>query len=91
MNVEVLRIRAVDLDLIHTDNWLAVFEFVSGNEAGFFSITTDSKTNEGIIMIRKVKGVDSHINIVKRICRHWHQLSAIYALSLISSPWTMKN
>lgn len=55
VDVEVLRIRAVDLDLIHTDNWLAVFVFVSGNEAGFFSITTDSKTNEGIIMIRKVK------------------------------------
>lgn len=55
VDVEVLRIRAVDLDLIYTDNWLAVFEFISGNEAGFFSITTDSKTNEGIIMIRKVK------------------------------------
>lgn len=55
VDVEVLRIKAVDLDLIHTDNWLAVFEFISGNEAGFFSITTDSKTNEGIIMIRKVK------------------------------------
>lgn len=55
LDVEVLRIKAVDLDLIYTDNWLAVFEFISGNEAGFFNITTDSKTNEGIIMIRKVK------------------------------------
>lgn len=66
MNVEVLRIKAVDLDLIHTDNWLAVFEFVSGNEAGFFSITTDTKTNEGIIMIRKVKELDSQINLLKK-------------------------
>lgn len=55
VGVEVLRIKAIDLDLIYTDNWLAVFEFMSGNEAGFFSITTDTKTNEGIIMIRKVK------------------------------------
>ncbi|XP_076601401.1 desmoglein-2-like protein [Chaetodon auriga] len=53
INVEVMRIKALDMDLIHTDNWLAVFEIVSGNEAGYFSITTDSKTNEGIIMINK--------------------------------------
>lgn len=66
MGVEVLRIKAVDLDIIYTDNWLAVFEFVSGNEAGFFSITTDSKTNEGIIMIHKVKELDSQINILKK-------------------------
>ncbi|KAG8014182.1 Desmoglein-2, partial [Nibea albiflora] len=53
IGVEVLRIRAIDMDLIHTENWLAVFEIISGNEAGYFSITTDSKTNEGIIMIHK--------------------------------------
>lgn len=55
INVEVMRIKALDMDLIHTDNWLAVFKIVSGNEAGYFSITTDPKTNEGIIMINKVK------------------------------------
>lgn len=55
VNVEVMRIKATDMDLIYTDNWLAVFEIISGNEAGYFSITTDSKTNEGIIMIHKVK------------------------------------
>ncbi|KAI3374911.1 hypothetical protein L3Q82_021447, partial [Scortum barcoo] len=53
VNVEVMRIKAVDMDLIHTDNWLAVYEIVSGNEGGYFTITTDSKTNEGIIMINK--------------------------------------
>lgn len=61
VNVEVLRIKAVDLDLMYTDNWLAVFEFVSGNEAGFFTITTDTRTNEGIIMIRKVKELDTYM------------------------------
>lgn len=55
INVEVMRIKAIDLDLIHTDSWLAVYEITSGNEAGYFSITTDSKTNEGIIMIHKVE------------------------------------
>ncbi|XP_056247907.1 desmoglein-2-like protein [Seriola aureovittata] len=53
INVEVMRIKAIDMDLIHTENWLAVFEIISGNEAGYFSITTDNKTNEGIIMIHK--------------------------------------
>lgn len=55
INREVMRIKAVDMDLIHTDNWLAVFKIISGNEAGYFNITTDSKTNEGIIWIHKVK------------------------------------
>ena len=53
-NVTVLRIKALDADLIHTDNWLALFTIVSGNEAGYFSITTDSKTNEGILVLNKV-------------------------------------
>lgn len=54
-NVEVMRINSVDMDLIHTDNWRAVYQIVSGNEAGYFTITTDSKTNEGVIMCNKVK------------------------------------
>ncbi|XP_061588342.1 desmoglein-2-like protein [Cololabis saira] len=47
------KIRAVDMDIIHTDNWLAVYEIVSGNEAGYFSITTNKETNEAIIMVQK--------------------------------------
>lgn len=54
INVEVLRIKAIDMDLIHTDNWLAVYEITDGNQAGYFSITTDSQTNEGIITVHKV-------------------------------------
>lgn len=53
--MEVMRIKAVDMDLTGSDNWLAVFEIISGNEAGYFNITTDYKTNEGVIMIHKVK------------------------------------
>uniref|UniRef100_A0A3Q3FSP1 Desmoglein-2-like n=1 Tax=Labrus bergylta TaxID=56723 RepID=A0A3Q3FSP1_9LABR len=53
INVEVMRIKALDMDLIYSENWLAVFEIISGNEGGYFSISTDSKTNEGIIMINK--------------------------------------
>lgn len=52
--MEVMRIKASDLDLINTDNWRAVFNIEKGNEAGYFTITTDPKTNEGIIMLNKV-------------------------------------
>ncbi|KAF5892316.1 desmoglein-2-like, partial [Clarias magur] len=53
MNVEVIRIKAVDKDLIYTENWEAVFSIISGNEAGHFSIITDPKTNEGILVVEK--------------------------------------
>lgn len=92
MNVEVLRIKAIDLDLMYSDNWLAVFEFVSGNEAGFFSITTDSKTNEGIIMVRKVRESKSSKKKEKKkkgsVRKHTHQqeLPLPCALSLNVGP-----
>ena len=54
--MEVMRVKAIDLDMMYSDNWLSVFSFVSGNEAGYFSITTDSKSNEGVIMIQRVHG-----------------------------------
>ncbi|KAM8745386.1 desmoglein-2.1-like [Acanthopagrus schlegelii] len=52
-NVEVMRLKAEDLDLKGTDNWEAVFDIVKGNEAGYFSIKTDPSTNEGILMLDK--------------------------------------
>lgn len=51
--VEVMRLKAEDRDLKNTENWEAVFEIVRGNEAGYFSIKTDPKTNEGVLMLDK--------------------------------------
>ncbi|XP_038133598.1 desmoglein-2-like isoform X1 [Cyprinodon tularosa] len=51
--VEVMRIKAQDNDLDNTENWEAVFDIVKGNEDGYFSIKTDPKTNEGILMLEK--------------------------------------
>ncbi|NXG53082.1 DSG2 protein, partial [Psilopogon haemacephalus] len=48
-NVEILRIKVFDKDEEFSDNWLANFSFVSGNEGGFFRIVTDAQTNEGIL------------------------------------------
>uniref|UniRef100_A0A3B4B9I4 Cadherin domain-containing protein n=1 Tax=Periophthalmus magnuspinnatus TaxID=409849 RepID=A0A3B4B9I4_9GOBI len=53
VNVEVMRIQAIDLDLQYSENWMAVYEITDGNQAGYFTITTDPKTNEGVIMITK--------------------------------------
>lgn len=53
-NVEAIRINATDKDKPHTDNWEVVYSIISGNEAGFFSITTDPKTNQGILTVQKV-------------------------------------
>ncbi|XP_060773617.1 desmoglein-2.1-like isoform X1 [Neoarius graeffei] len=55
-NVEVMRLKATDLDLPNTENWHAVYTIVSGNGGGHFDIVTDPKTNEGVLML--VKSVD---------------------------------
>ncbi|NXW45866.1 DSG2 protein, partial [Nyctiprogne leucopyga] len=52
-NVEILRIKVFDKDEEFSDNWLANFSFVSGNEDGFFRIVTDTQTNEGILTLVK--------------------------------------
>uniref|UniRef100_A0AAZ3RK43 Cadherin domain-containing protein n=1 Tax=Oncorhynchus tshawytscha TaxID=74940 RepID=A0AAZ3RK43_ONCTS len=55
-DVIVMRIKTVDRDLEHTDNWRAVFHITQGNEDGLFSIETDQDTNEGILKL--IKAVD---------------------------------
>ncbi|KAI1243355.1 hypothetical protein IHE44_0000950 [Lamprotornis superbus] len=55
-NVEIMRIKVFDKDEEFSDNWLAKFTFVSGNEDGFFQIVTDTQTNEGILTV--VKALD---------------------------------
>lgn len=67
--VEVMRIKANDLDEQGTDNWQAKFNIVSGNEGGHFSIYTDPNTNEGVLMLDKavdyeeVKGMNLGIAV----------------------------
>ncbi|NXE74698.1 DSG2 protein, partial [Cochlearius cochlearius] len=52
-NVQILRIKVFDKDEEFSDNWLANFSFVSGNEGNFFHIVTDTQTNEGILTLVK--------------------------------------
>lgn len=53
-DVVVMRIKAVDKDLEHSDNWLSEFKIIKGNEDNLFSIETDPETNEGVLKLIKV-------------------------------------
>lgn len=53
-NVEILRIPVDDKDMINTANWKANFTILKGNENGWFKITTDPVTNEGVLCVVKV-------------------------------------
>lgn len=53
-NVEILRIPVDDKDLINTANWRANFTILKGNENGYFQITTDKTTNDGVLYVVKV-------------------------------------
>ncbi|XP_075694665.1 EP-cadherin-like [Rhinoderma darwinii] len=52
---EVQRLSVTDNDEVNSPAWRAVYE-IKGNEGGFFSVTTDKETNEGILTT--VKGLD---------------------------------
>ncbi|KAG8562960.1 hypothetical protein GDO81_015881 [Engystomops pustulosus] len=52
---EVQRLSVTDDDEMNTPAWRAVYK-IKGNEGGFFSITTDKDTNEGILAT--AKGLD---------------------------------
>ncbi|XP_075440917.1 desmoglein-2 [Ascaphus truei] len=62
-NVEIVRMKAFDDDEEFTDNWWANFTIVSGNEAGYFEIVTDTTTNEGVLMLVKEVNYEELQNI----------------------------
>uniref|UniRef100_A0A8D0L4I3 Cadherin domain-containing protein n=1 Tax=Sphenodon punctatus TaxID=8508 RepID=A0A8D0L4I3_SPHPU len=53
---EVQRLTVTDIDEVNSPAWRAVYAIVRGNEGGFFAVSTDSETNDGIL--RTVKGLD---------------------------------
>lgn len=73
-NVEVMRFKASDLDLKDTDNWASDCYIASGNEAGYFSIKMDPKTNEAILMLDKV------CNVFLFLLGHYTKMSVFIAM-----------
>ncbi|KAG5273091.1 hypothetical protein AALO_G00147550 [Alosa alosa] len=59
-NVEVVRVMVEDADEPHTPNWNTKYSILSGNDAGFFNISTGTSKEEGII--KTVKGLDFEQN-----------------------------
>ncbi|XP_060631198.2 desmoglein-2-like [Anolis sagrei] len=75
-NVEIMRLKAFDRDEEFSDNWLAQFTILSGNEGGYFQIETDSQTNEGVLKLVKemnyedLKSVDLNIVVSNKAAYH---------------------
>ncbi|KAF6087849.1 desmocollin 3 [Phyllostomus discolor] len=66
-NVEILRLPIQDKDLIKSANWRANFTILKGNENGHFKISTDEKTNEGVLCIVKPLNYEETPQVVLEI------------------------
>uniref|UniRef100_A0A8C3X9L0 Desmoglein 4 n=1 Tax=Catagonus wagneri TaxID=51154 RepID=A0A8C3X9L0_9CETA len=63
LSSELIRFQAIDLDEEGTDNWLAKYVILSGNDGNWFDIQTDPRTNEGILKVVKVLDYEQMPNI----------------------------
>ncbi|XP_003223578.2 desmoglein-2 [Anolis carolinensis] len=75
-NMEIMRLKVFDRDEEFSDNWLAQFTILSGNEGGYFQIETDSQTNEGVLKLVKeisyedLKSADLNIVVSNKAAYH---------------------
>ncbi|XP_010641697.1 desmocollin-1 isoform X2 [Fukomys damarensis] len=65
--VEVLRMKVQDQDLANTPHSKAVYTVLQGNENGNFQITTDPKTNEGVLCVVKPLNYEVSHQIILQI------------------------
>lgn len=72
LSSELLRFQIIDWDEEFTDNWLAVFDFTSGNEGNWFEIQTDPRTNEGILKVVKVRSYFPSVVKTFYISQNYH-------------------
>ncbi|KFV11914.1 Desmoglein-1, partial [Tauraco erythrolophus] len=93
LSSELLRIQALDADEEHTDNWLAEFFFISGNENNWFEIVTDRATNQGILRVIKelnYEHLQTHSLIigVRNVAAFHHSVAQDYRMS--GTPLTIE-
>ena len=92
LSSELIRFQTIDLDEEGTDNWLAKYLILSGNDGNWFDIQTDPQTNEGILKVVKVwYGIYNirfprRVRILReRIClQHVHHNLAYYLCGLVT-------
>ncbi|NXG65088.1 DSG1A protein, partial [Hemiprocne comata] len=93
LSSELLRIQALDADEEFTDNWLAEFFFISGNEDNCFEIVTDRATNQGILRVIKELNYE-HISThsltigVRNVAAFHHSVAQDYRIS--GTPLTIQ-
>ncbi|KAM8783996.1 desmoglein-4 isoform 1-T1 [Rhynchonycteris naso] len=63
LNSELIRLKAIDLDEEGSENWLAKYLILSGNDGNWFDIQTDPRTNEGILKVVKMLDYEQMPNI----------------------------
>ncbi|NXX87682.1 DSG1 protein, partial [Centropus bengalensis] len=83
LSSELLRIQALDADEEFTDNWLAEFFFISGNEDNCFEIVTDRATNQGILRVIKElnyeqRSTHSVMIGVRNVAAYHHSVASDY-------------
>ncbi|XP_065524248.1 desmoglein-1-like [Lathamus discolor] len=93
LSSELLRIQALDADEEFTDNWLAEFFFISGNEDNCFEIVTDRATNQGILRVIKelnYEHIQTHSLIigVRNVAAFHHSVAHEYQMS--GTPLTIE-
>lgn len=60
---EIGRVNVTDRDDPGTGNWEAKY-VITNDLSGFFSITTDPATNQGVLTVVKVQLLDIHHKII---------------------------
>ncbi|KFV07031.1 Desmoglein-1-alpha, partial [Pterocles gutturalis] len=93
LSSELLRIQALDADEEFTDNWLAEFFFISGNEDNWFEIVTDRATNQGIVRVIKelnYEHVPTHSLVigVRNVAAFHHSVARDY--QMFGTPLTIE-
>ncbi|GAB0182535.1 desmoglein-1-like [Grus japonensis] len=93
LSSELLRIQALDADEEFTDNWLAEFFFISGNEDNWFEIVTDRATNQGILRVIKelnYEHLQTHSLIigVRNVAAFHHSIAKDFRMS--GTPLTIE-
>lgn len=72
---EILRMKVTDADQPNTPASRPVFSILQGNEEGNYAITTDPKTNEGVLSVVQVgQTITSRKNLFSESinpARHW--------------------